>query len=133
MLRFDEKVLAVADAGELAEFIEEASALNHEYVKACGDCGGEKVCLYLHLKAMDEEVFVELAGFSIEAPHDRILDDRILGILRYASTIVSRSGLVEFYVNGVLSIGVHRLVCKSRVKVSEAWFLEYEEFLAMAG
>lgn len=133
MFKLDEKIPLLVDPEQLWMHLGDAVALDYEYLRVCGECSGRKICIYLHLKSMGDEVLVELTGLSIEVGSDTPIDDYITRLLSYSSIVRSRGGRVEFYTGRESAVGVYYMSCNSRLSIVEANLLEYEDMVLFMG
>ncbi|ADV65519.1 hypothetical protein [Desulfurococcus mucosus] len=133
MLEFDGKLSSIASTEHLLRPLEDAVALGYEYLRACGVCGERKVCIYIHLKSLGDGFLAELTGVSVEVSPDTVVDEYVVKLLGYASTVRSRRGSVEFYAGPGTAVGVYYMTCRDKLVAVDVEPVEYEEVLLLGG
>lgn len=96
----------------IKEIVDEVVSLDAEYVKICGKCRENYLCVYLSVFKIDEYYRVSLIGLSLQIPRETTLDKELLTIMKYTSTIVSEKGVIIFYIPKEYSLGVYYMVCR---------------------
>ncbi|MEM0001501.1 MAG: hypothetical protein QXS24_01450 [Desulfurococcaceae archaeon] len=99
---------------KLREILDEAIALDEEYVKVCCRCGEFELCVLLNLITGLDECEVTLLGSTLTLPASTPVDNFILDLLRYAKVVTRNNGVVVFHVPKDYSLGVYYLLCRNK-------------------